>query len=242
MKREARRGLVAGLLMTLLGLLVAPTSARAGIFFGDIAGNQQFSGYFVGGSGLNGSFAQGFSMTNTYNLTSVDLILNNYTATAGSSLVLSIYSNNGSNDPGTDLYDLSTNVTGPSGPTSSVVSFSGTGSFTLAAGTKYWLDLYSTAPTANIATQVEWIGVLNSGFGFVNPSGVGATDMGQIRRVGGNPPTGSPNPNELLRTGFELNGTVVSAVPEPASLVMLAIGGLGAAAFARTRRVRATHG
>jgi hypothetical protein len=180
-------------------------------------------------------------MTSSYNLTSVDLYLSNYTVAAGSSLVLSIYSNNGSNNPGTDLYDLTTNLTATASGTPTLTTFSGTGSFTLTAGTKYWLDLYSTTPSNDITSTVTWVGARDSVGNQINPSGSGATDLGQLRSVGGgNPPTGTPSTSDL-RTAFELNGTP-SAVPEPASLFMVVTGGLGAVIFARARRRRAARG
>jgi hypothetical protein len=43
MKSEARRGLVAGLLMMALGLLMTPTSAQADPIFGDIGGSNTYS-------------------------------------------------------------------------------------------------------------------------------------------------------------------------------------------------------
>jgi len=113
--------------------LVMSQEASAGVFYGDIAGNSVASGYEVGpGGGVDNAIAEGFTMTQSYNLTSVDIFVSSFAAGTGSNLALSIYSNNGSNNPGTDLYDLSTNVTG-----NGQLNFAGTGSFLLSAGTTY---------------------------------------------------------------------------------------------------------
>ncbi len=201
--------------------LVSSRAAHAAVIYGDIAGNTILNGYNVGPTGgLNNAIAEGFTMTGNYTLNSVDLMLSQFTPNAGSNLALSIYSDNG-NKPGVDLYDLSTNVTGTTSGTPTLATFSGTGSFPLVAGTKYWLDFYATNPSASNGNIVQWNGVTPSG-----PTGPAATDIGQERSIGaGNPPSGSPNTTER-RTAFQLNGV---AVPEPSALVLLALG--SAAAF-----------
>jgi hypothetical protein len=217
MSRRVKYGLVVGIAFI---ALAAPAQTRADAFFGDIASGNFFgSGYFVGpGGGLDNAIAEGFTMTQNYKLTSVDLVLSNFTAaTGGGSLTLSIYSNNGSNNPGTDLSDVSTSVTGTTSGTPTLASFTLASSLLLSAGTTYWLNLSSSAggPT------VLWAGAFSSSFNQINPSGIGATDLGQLRSVGsGSPPTGTPSTSEL-RTSFELNG---SAVPEPGSIVLIGVG------------------
>jgi hypothetical protein len=215
--------IVRGLLAAALAVLIS-TELRATIIIGDIAGNITFPGYNVGvGGGLDNAVAEGFTVTQTTTLTSADLYLSEFAPAAGSNLALSIYSNSGGT-PGTDLYDLSTNVTGSSSGTATLATFSGSGSFTLNAGTTYWLDLYATNPTSPTGTSVQWNGALTSGFADVNPTGPGATDVGQLRSLGaGNPPSGTPSTSER-RTSFQLNG-----VPEPgtftlAGSTLLAIG------------------
>lgn len=94
-------------------LLGGVGQAGAVVIYGDIAGNIVGSGYELGpGGGINNAIAEGFTMTQSYDLNSVDIILSNFSPATGSNLALSIYSNSG-NNPGTDLYDLSTNVTLP---------------------------------------------------------------------------------------------------------------------------------
>ena len=98
-----------------LFLLALMPQANGDLIIGDLsgAGYSQGSGYSMGpGGGVNNFIAQGFTMTDTYNLTSVDLSLYLFGPQAGSTFILSIYSDNGSNAPGSDLYDLSTNVVG----------------------------------------------------------------------------------------------------------------------------------
>jgi hypothetical protein len=205
-----------GLLAAALAAAIS-TQVRAGVIFGDIAGNTNFSGYEVGaGGGVNNAIAQGFTMSQSATLTSVDLYLSLFTSGTGSNLGLSIYSDNAGN-PGTDLYDLSTNVTGSTTGVPTLATFSGTGSFTLNAGTKYWLDLYATNPSSPTGNYVQWDGaVTNPGFAQVNPVGPGATDVGQLRSIGaGNPPSGTPSTTDL-RTSFQLNG-----VPEPGTVTLV---------------------
>jgi hypothetical protein len=207
-------------------------NGNAAVFFGDLAGNQVFSGYGIApGGGVNNAIAQGFLMTQTISLTSVDLMLQNYQGGAGSGLALSIYSDAG-NKPGIDLYDLSTNISIPSSGSPALASFSGTGSYTLLAGTQYWLNLYATTPSSPSGASVQWSGVLDSGFSQVDPSGSDAVDIGQLRSVGnGNSFSGTPSTSEL-RTAFQLNG-----VPEPAGLALLALGGV----LVATRRLRCSQ-
>ena len=134
-----RNGPRAVLLMVLLFGLSATLEVRATTFFGDISGNQIASGYTVGpGGGLDNGVAEGFTMTQTMSLTSVDIYLSQFQAASGSNLALSIFSD-ASGLPGSDLYDLSTNVLGTTLSTPTEATFSGTGSFTLNGGTNYRL-------------------------------------------------------------------------------------------------------
>ncbi len=220
-------------LVGVAAVLFAASSANAAVIYGDIAGNSVGSGYEVGpGGGLNNAIAEGFTMTGTYNLQSVDLILSSFTPGTGSNLALSIYSDAG-NKPGVDLYNLSTNVTSSTSSTPTTVNLTGTGSFILTAGTKYWLDFYATNPASQTGNIVQWDGEFTPGFSaFATPTGPGATEIGQERSVqSGNPPVGPPVTNEL-RTAFQLNGV---AVPEPASIALAAIAAAVTFAARRTR-------
>jgi hypothetical protein len=209
--------------MVLLFGLSATLGVRATTFFGDISGNQIASGYAVGpGGGLDNGVAEGFTMTQTMSLTSVDIYLSQFQAASGSNLALSIFSD-ASGLPGSDLYDLSTNVSGTTSSTPTEATFSGTGSFTLNGGTHYWFELYATNVGSSTGNTVLWnvVGAPGS-FNPVNPTGSGATDNGQLRSVNnGGSFTGPPSTSES-RAAFELNGTV----PEPASLALLGFGGI----------------
>jgi PEP-CTERM motif len=220
-------------IISLVGIAVAlcvASPAHAAVIYGDIAGNTVSSGYSVGpGGGVNNAIAEGFTMTGKYNLQSVDVILSNFTPGTGSNLALSIYSDAG-NKPGVDLYDLSTNITLPTSGSPTTVNLTGTGSFILNAGTKYWLDLYATNPASQNGNIVQWDGEINGG--NATPIGPGATEIGQERSVSaGNPPSGPPVTNEL-RTAFQLNGI---AVPEPATIALAAIAAAVTFAARRTR-------
>jgi hypothetical protein len=221
------RGLVAVALVTFLSTEVRATTP----VIGDIVnGGYIYSGYGVG-IGVNNAMAEGFTMTQSASLASVSLYLDLFSTTGpGSNLALSIYSDNSGN-PGTDLYDLSTNVTGTTSGSPALATFSGTGSFTLSAGTSYWLDLYATNPASSTGTSVQWDGTLDSGFNYVNPAGPDATDIGQLRSLfAGNPPTGTPSTTDL-RPAFQLN-----AVPEPAALTLLSTALLALGAVYLRRR------
>ncbi len=151
-------------LVSIVAALFAASSASAAVIYGDITGNSVGSGYEVGpGGGLDNAIAEGFTMTSTYNLQSVDLILSSFTPGTGSDLALSIYSDAG-NKPGVDLYDLSTNVTSSASSTPTAVNLTGTGSFTLTAGTKYWLDFYATNPASATGNVVQWDGEFTPDF------------------------------------------------------------------------------
>ncbi len=220
--------------ITLLTAVVLCHPANAALIYGDIAGNTVGSGYSVGpGGGLNNAIAEGFTMTQSYNLQSANLILTNFTPGPGSNLALSIYSDAG-NKPGVDLYDLSSNVTLATSGSPTTVTLTGSGSFLLAAGTKYWLDFYATNSASQTGSNVQWDGEFSGG-GFAVPTGPGATEIGQERSVsGGNPPGGSPTTNEL-RTAFQLNGT---PVPEPSAILLAGIAAAAIACFRRRRSQR----
>lgn len=222
--------------------LLFTSICQAGVIFGDIAGNQTYSGYGVGpGGSANNSIAEGFTVTQTTTLASVEIYLSQFNSASGSNIALSIYSNSGGY-PGTDLYDLSTNVTLPSlSGTPTLVTYTGTGAFTLTAGTTYWLNLYATNPSSGTGSNIQWDGVIDSGFNYVNPTGAGATNIGQLRSVGdGNPPTstgsGTPATTGLI-TAFQLNSAVV---PEPTSFALFGLGGIGLAVCRYSRRRTAT--
>jgi len=228
-------------LAVLTALASVATTAQAGLIIGDIAGNQASSGYNVGGgSGLNNAIAEGFTMTSTLQLGSVKLILANFVQGTGGNLRLSIFSNSPNNLPGSNLYDLSTNVTGTTSGTTTIATFTASTPFTLTAGTTYWLDLYSSNPGSSSASSVTWVGEVKPPTSAkVNPTGPDATDVGQLRSIGGgNSFSGTPSTTDL-RTGFEIVAEDVAVVPEPSTIIpggFTLLAGLGYARRSRTRR------
>ncbi len=218
--------------MAALLLTIGLAASHAAPFFGDIAGGQIFSGYgMTSGGGVNNAIAEGFTMTQSISLASVDTYLSGFQAAAGSSFGLSIFSDSG-NKPGADLFDLSTNLSLASSGSPQLVTWTGSGSFALNAGTKYWLELYATNPNSATGSSVQWDGALDQSFSQVNPSGSGATDVGQLRSVNnGGVFSGSPTTSEL-RTAFQLN-----AIPEPTSATLAGVTGL----FLIVRRKRGSR-
>jgi PEP-CTERM motif len=205
--------------------LAVPT--RAALIYGDIAGgNQVGSGYAVGpGGGINNFIAEGFTMTGSYNLQSVDVILSQFQTNPGSNIALSIFSDNGG-APGSDLYDLSTGINIPLSGSPATVNLTGSGSFLLNAGTTYWLEMYATNPSSQTGTTAQWDGEFTPTVsGFATPSGPGAIEVGQQRTFSGGTTTSE------LRTAFQLNG--VTTVPEPSTLTLLALGAVGLAVMRR---------
>jgi len=201
--------------------------ARAAIFYGDIAGNIEGSGYGVG-TGVNTYIAEGFTMTGTYNLQSVDVLLSLFSPASGSNLALSIFNDNGGTPGSNDLYDLSTNVSGSTGAPADA-NFTGSGSFSLNSGTTYWLEMYATNPSSPTGTNVQWDGEyaqVTPTTVFATPAGPGATEVGQIRTY-----SGGVNTSEL-RTAFQLNGV---AAPEPSTIALLALGSIGLLVARRLR-------
>lgn len=213
----------------ILSVLVAAPLARASVIYGDIASSAVFSGYGMGpGGGTNNYIAEGFTMSHTYNLQSVDIILSQFQIHAGSDVYLSIFSNGAGNTPGTDLYDLSTNVSLPLSGSPATVNYSGTGSFILAAGTTYWLELYASNPSSETGDTLQWDGAYTSDLSaFATPTGPGAVELGQLRTF-----SGGISATEL-RTSFQLNGV---AVPEPSSVALAALGAVGLVALAWRQR------
>jgi hypothetical protein len=220
------------LVPVLLLFACAWQSSNAAVIIGDIAGNSFSSGYSVGpGGGINNAIAEGFTMgSQSYNLTSVDLYLDQYVS-GSAPLYLSIFNDVGGKPGTTDLYDLSTNVTGTTSGTPTVATFTGSGSYQLNANTKYWLDLYANPATGT--GSVTW--VLSSPGTF---AGVGATDVGQLRSIGGGNSFTNSSLETSSRTAFQLNGNAVTSAsaPEPASLAIWGLGALGCAVVGYRRR------
>ena len=214
-----------------LFLLALMPQANGDLIIGDLsgAGYSQGSGYSMGpGGGVNNFIAQGFTMTDTYNLTSVDLSLYLFGPQAGSTFILSIYSDNGSNAPGSDLYDLTTDVVGSNSGSPTIASFGG--SFELTSGTTYWLDLQASNPSSQTGNSMVWAGAFDGSSNHAVPMGSGATEVGQQRTFSFGSLETAPT---TLLTAFQINGT---PVPEPSSIALAAFGLVGLAAWRVVRR------
>lgn len=228
MSNKTSMTFLAPLFVAVLSILTS-RAVLADAIYGDIAGgNQVFSGYGMGpGGGTNNYIAEGFTMTNYYDLQSVDIILSQFQSQAGSNFALSIFSNGPGNVPGTDLYDLSTNISIPLSGSPATVNLTGTGHFLLNNNTTYWLELYTTNPSSQTGSTLQWDGEYTPNFsGFATPTGPGAIEVGQIRTFSGGVTTGE------LRTAFQLNGV---AVPEPSTVILAMLGGLALLAIQRRR-------
>jgi len=198
-------------------LALGGSAARADLILGNLDGNY-FSGYNLSNTpGTNYAVAQGFTMTSSYVLTDAVLRLDVHSAT----LALDLYADNGSNSPGTHLLTFTNPVALAAGAGPGSYTFTAPTSLTLEAGKTYWLDLHSTA--VNDTQFDTWVLSYTAGFGGpLYPSGPGASDVGQLRSLSGNPPSGTPR--HETPTAYQLDGTpaVTVATPEPSTLAAAA--------------------
>lgn len=201
-------------LLFLIAVASFATAAKSELVLNNIANN---SGDIV--MGFDFWKAQSFETTaGTWTLDNVVLRLKE----SGGSIITSIYSDSGSNLPGSSIQTLS-------GPTSVGASYenltySGT-SLTLTGNTRYWIVVRDTA------------------FGLTWSTAPDDTKSGAWSIPGVNPSARSGNAGSSWVSdtniyNFSINATAAAAVPEPgtwAGAVLLAGGG----AFARWRRRRA---
>jgi hypothetical protein len=205
-----RRVALAGLLA-----LAVATPARAGLIIGNLPGNDIASVPV----GISGGFGVGFQMTSSFQLTSATLRLS---VASGSMPTFVLMSDSGGNpsNPSSTLFTFTDPAFG-SGTQNYV--FTPPSPFTLTAGTTYWLVWQGTAE----GVGTGWLG----NFPALPPTGPGATSVGS--RVGVFPPT--TDTTSLIIPSYEIDGTPVTAVPVPPTL-LLGLVGAGCAVVARLRR------
>jgi hypothetical protein len=198
----------------LLALALA-TPARAALIIGNLPGNDGFTSAI----GQVGSIGAGFTMTSSFALTSATLRLN---VPSGQTPTVLVMSDTGGSppNPSTTLFTFTDPAFG-SGTQNYV--FTPPLPFTLTAGTTYWLVIEGNAATLGTL----WLGNRP----LLTPTGTGATSAGGRFSDTGFPPTNI----ESLVNSYEIDGTPVTAVPVPPTL-LLGLVGLGAGGVARLRR------
>jgi hypothetical protein len=199
--------------LVLAGLiaLAAATPARADMIIGSLPGDNSVSLT----PGVGDSYAEGFTMTSSFQLTSATLRLN---VPSGKTPTFFLMSSDASGKPSTTLFTF-TNPTFGSGTQN--YAFTPPSPFTLTAGTTYWLAWLGTAATGN----TEW-------FGNGTPTGTGATSAGALRNNGSFPPTTA----SIFMLSYQIDGTPLAVgVPAPPTL-LLGLVGVRVAGVARLRR------
>lgn len=207
-----------GCVFALTLLLAAPPSARAGIItlFSDFGPNGSFNtavGDIFGDEGAtNFAVADQFKPGVSGNLTSLTLALGRVSGSATTVNVRLDADNAGK--PGATLISFTANVSAPFG-TNTVTLDTTTGPL-LQAGTPYWLVLSATGAE----------------FGF-NLNNINAVGLHGLSLNGG----AFAVQNTVL-DAFSVSGNATpdTAVPEPASLALFAIGSLGAGGYCGWRR------
>jgi hypothetical protein len=188
-------------------MILGVGTARADIIFNSLdqttnAGFYSISSNVTSPGPVASSFLTGASAST---LTSVDVYLFDPSGASSGSFQISLFSNSGSNTPGTLLETLAT-------PSDSILPNAGTfGSFTysglstlLAPNTEYWIELSSTN------SALGWEGTDNtSGIGVISQY---TYDSGSFSNA-----IVPPGPNQMTVTTAPIN----SMVPEPSSIIFL---------------------
>ena len=197
-------------------IFVIVAFARAEVIISNLPGNDGTSTFInapLGGSNGGGVFnskAAGFTLpflTVPYRLDFVTLRLEFFSQV--SHPIVHIYSNV-NNNPGAILHTLQ-----PPAPTVGIDNFNfiSNGSFQMESLTTYWMVVWNDTTVAN---SFRWLASSPS----LTPTGI-ATSAG-YRFNNGPPP---PTTNSTTFNTYSVNAT---AVPEPATLVVLAAGALAA--------------
>lgn len=152
--------------------------------------------------------------TTSYTLDSIQLHLSG-TSAGNSDITLSLYTNDGSNTPGTLIGGFTASSSFTLTPTTGVYTFNPSTSITLSASTTYWVTLQSSV-VGGSGPLVYWH--TSTPQPPASPSTVGVTNFGAV--------FGSGSPDTWTSTSSNFNAMTVNAtaVPEPGAVMLIAIG------------------
>jgi hypothetical protein len=214
-----RKNLLLGGAMVLAATaLSSMNDAKATVIYDNLAvssGSPPASVLPAGGGPLGDSFS---TPTGAVDLTDVKLLVDATTPSDGGSFTVSLFSNTAANAPGSSLNKIGTIADSSLTTSASVVDLPLTTPILLSAGTRYWIVLSGTTGSGN------WFyTTVNSGTGVANEY---------------NYFQGASSANTVF-TPYQMQINV-TAVPEPASFVLLLAGVVGIAAAIRLVRVEPT--
>ena len=216
------------LLLATAATLTFTATSRAAVIFSTYNGNDAGTSSPLNN---NSGKAIGFTLPNplqpadtgSYQFDGVSLRLSG--TAASTSLVVKLFSNDGSNTPGTELGAL-TSTTFTLTSTAATYTFTPSAALTLTAGTTYWIAVQSTEPE-NTGASLNWH--------TSNPqpssySSVGVATAGQIFGSGSNPSTWTQTSG--VRNSLTIDATPLP-IPEPAAPILT---GAGLVSMAMLRR------
>jgi archaellum component FlaG (FlaF/FlaG flagellin family) len=207
--------------------LAAPLQAKADtVIYSNFGPNMTYNaptGRQVTGTNFGGNvYAVSFTLTGNFTFTSAQLAIS-YILNGTNQLQVSLATNAPFNQPGTILETITLNNAVTS--RSSVVTATSTTNTLLKAGDVYWLIARAPANDTFMAWRDSLADVSNNGSNFVYNQSHSQTGP-WTRSLGARP-------------AFQINGNpVTTAVPEPATLLLLGTGLSGAGAAARRRSAR----
>ncbi len=188
------------LLNLALAVSLAPLALRADVIFSNLSGTTPNDGVIVsgGGSPKGSAAAEAFTPTANFSMTDAEVLL------VGGEIDLYLYTNN-SGEPGTEIEELETGLSGPSGAYA-LETASGFTAIDLTAGTEYWLVL----KPVTALTDAAW-------------GNNGSSSVPEDYSLNGGTSWSTPTTYDAQ---FEIDGTPLTSTPEPSELPVL----LGAAA------------